>query len=111
MTTFADVDPNAPWIPENARPFLVGDRVRVRLSPECRGMTVVETRSSRAFSGVYCHAQDTDGKVGIVNRILPERSPHEHEVVIDGGFHYLDLHFQADDFAASELEHLDEVTL
>jgi len=65
-------DPHAPWIPEGARPFMVGDRVRVRLSREC-------PFCQRDADGLLDHT----GKVLTVHEDYPEYPGHHYRVVLD----------------------------
>ncbi len=105
--------PYRPWRPK------VGDRVRVRLSPECDW----NTRTTDMFTGRKMatggpHDDEEDGRVGTVDQLryeapLSEREAeetHPYAVTFDDPYWSVRdrLLIQGAHFAASELEPLEE---
>ena|SRR5450755_1968554 len=102
-----DQDPNAPWVPENARPFLVGDRVRVRLSGECRHPKWKE--NGKVKRG---HVAEEDGRVGRIEFFfqgVPSDGGHLMFVLYDEAIRWHEYSVVGTGYAAIELEHLDEL--
>lgn len=112
MPEFLPQHVSAPWVPENAPTFKVGDRVRVTPGiAECtiRGLN----RSPLAESGGEGHPVGA-GAVGTVTD-LPlwcpaatlqwfEETGHIYAVKMDSSFTVGDTECNADNFAPSELE-------
>jgi hypothetical protein len=91
-----------PWTPK------VGDRVRVRLSPECRH----ERQSSSTREMIGSHIPEENGRVGTVapwpNPTWPRRNGHDICVVFDVPIAVTAWrHFYGCAFAAIELVPLD----
>lgn len=99
------IDLNAPWVPASARPFRVGDRVRIRLSGECRRHPLPESLYGRL--DIVGHHPNEDGLTGTVAMFL--------EPIADGHMVYVGTDDTFDigsgketrrwiSYAASELE-------
>ncbi len=96
-----------PWVPEGAREFREGDRVRVRLSGECRA------RFTGIRGDTWGHSAIEDGAVGIVGIDPFFRNPttpsHAIKVLFDPPLidwpNWVRLHGMG--YAPSELELLE----
>lgn len=118
MIDLTDRDLDRPWVPENARPFVVGDRVRVRLSAECRKRVLVRSViTGKVVNGRGVgHRVESDGQIGTVIDWLPLFGPpkkrthnilvrYDHPIPL-GGSQFSE---NGGGFAAIELELIEAV--
>lgn len=67
------LDLDTPWSPASARPFRVGDRVRIQINPECRAMFSPFDPIVQKFVGrPVPHPTSENGIAGTVIEIHPE---------------------------------------
>ena len=104
---WATVDLDAPWQPWTPQ---VGDRVRVRLSGECRREN--DPNSPLSGAGVLeGHTLLRHGMTGTVDRLCRHsdcvRYGHVYTVILDEPIRLGDDEYRADCFAAAELEPLE----
>lgn len=115
MIDFGAVDLDAAYEPWKPR---VGQRVRIRLSGECRAELPVEC-TARFAGGNLAHHPGQDGVVGTVSRPsyrIPRenldyarRIDHPYCVNYDAPLEYLGRMWGGGNFASCELEPLDGV--
>ena len=105
-------DLDRPWVPSNLPTFRVGDRVRVRLSGECRVSAGENTFQGK--HGIYGHFPEMDGQIGRIVEIHAGDdciSGHPYEVNIDKPLTLSvdrKRRYYSDDFAAIELDLLED---
>lgn len=112
MTNFFDQPPDALWQPWQPKP---GDRVRVRLSGECRAELPPEC-AGRLYGLVFAHEGIPDGVTGTVvamegygpNLAHFERIGHTTAVSFDERVRVGGIEWKEVEFAPSELEALGE---
>lgn len=76
------------WVPETARPFVVGDRVRVRLSGECTtNGRQYNSRTGEIGISYQRHIPEEDGKTGTVIERPSYMAPAQR--------HYVSVEFDA----------------
>ena len=109
-----DVDLDAPYVPAGARPFEIGDRVRIRLSNECSFATRDENSPKAKTKAPHCPG--CDGILGTVSNNgylnIPEAAlgAHTYFVVFKRGLKVTGWRrpIWGDVFAANELELIEE---
>lgn len=95
------IDESVDTLPANLRPreFKVGDRVRVRLSAECRRFN---GRRLPGDTWLFGHSDACDGLVGVVDTLHDDQYGHPIFAV------FRDLDNEGGFFEAIELEPLDD---
>lgn len=87
MTPQTEHNPHAPWRPEGMRDFVAGDRVRVRLSGECRATWMSYSLITNLPTGPKAHHPLEEGRTGKVLRRPfghpAQREDHPHFVWYD----------------------------
>ncbi len=103
-----------PWQPASAPTFQIGDRVRIRLSSECRALFRHFVPGSDAIlrRGIFAHLPQEENRIGtIIPRVLdriPTNDTHCYLVRFDVPILLGRSRILSHGYAASELELLSE---
>lgn len=100
------IDLDAPWLPEGARVPQPGDRVRVRLSGECRVRFALRDGAGEPQGSQAGHFAVEDGKTGVVMRMI-DYPHHQYVVALDVPTVCAGMMIESIGYCAHELELLD----
>jgi hypothetical protein len=102
------LDDLRPWVPPGAREFQVGDRVKVRLSGECR-LTFRRQRmqSGQIFASGVTHEREADQQTGIIKECETFDDGHSLHVRFDEEIETPDGYLVLAWYAPSELDLLE----